>query len=135
MERHRSRGFTLIELLIVVAIIGLIASVTLPISYQMIQNYETSLKAEEVMLFISGIRRESFLYSEYQTLSSEAGGVSVNGQTKVFKDVRIEISTPIEFYQNGTTSGGIIKIKGERGNFTLDVQAPFGDMALIRNVS
>jgi prepilin-type N-terminal cleavage/methylation domain-containing protein len=129
------KGFTLIEILIVISIIGLMFSVSLPISYSMYMSYKASLKAEEVMVFISGLKRESFLYSEAKVLSTKDGVMVVNGKEKTFGDTSIQIDQPIEFYRNGTTSGGTLKIYVGNQAYSLNVKAPFGDIILERKGS
>ena len=57
---NKQKGFTLIEVLLVVAIIGIMLSVSLPVSFSMYNSYKSSLKAQEVMIFISKLKRESF---------------------------------------------------------------------------
>jgi general secretion pathway protein H len=126
------KGFTLIEILIVLSIIGLMFSVALPISYSMYGSYKASLKAEEVMVFISSLKRESFLYSEAKVLSSKDGVMIVNGKEKTFDDTSIQIDQPIEFYRNGTTSGGTLKIYVGDQAYTLNVQTPLGGITLER---
>jgi prepilin-type N-terminal cleavage/methylation domain-containing protein len=126
------KGFTLIEILIVVSIIGLMFSVSLPISYSMYKSYMASLKAEEVMIFISNLKRESFLYSEANVLSSKDGVMMINGKEKIFGDTIIQIDPSIEFYRNGTTSGGTLKIYVGDQAYTLNVQTPLGGIILER---
>jgi general secretion pathway protein H len=128
-------GFTLIEILLVVSLIGLMFSVSLPVSYSMYSSYKASLKAEEVMIFIAGLKRESFLYSEAKVLSSKDGVMKVNSEEKVFVDTFIQIDQPIEFYKNGTTSGGTLKIYVGDQAHTLNVKPPFGDLILERKGS
>ena len=128
----KDKGFTLIEILLVVFLIGLIFSVSLPVSYNMYTSYKASLKAEEVMIFISSLKRESFLYSEAKLLTSKDGVMTVNGEGKAFADTIIQIDQPIEFYKNGTTSGGILNISVGGQAYTLNVNTPFGDLILGR---
>lgn len=132
MAKINKKGFTLIEILIVVSIIGLMLSVSLPISYDMYRSYKASLKAENVMVFISSLKRESFLYSEAKVLSSKDGVMIVNGKEKTFDDTSIQIDQPIEFYKNGTSSGGTLKISVGDQAYTLNIQAPFGNLILER---
>ena len=132
MKKRDSQGFTLIEILLVISIIGLMLSVTLPISYNMYSSYKASLKAEEVLIFVSTLKRESFLYSEAKILSSKEGVMMVNGKEKAFNDIQIRIDPPVEFYRNGTTSGGSVKINVGDQAYSLNVRAPFGELFLER---
>ena len=129
MERN---GFTLIEILLVISIIGLMLSVTLPMSYNMYNSYKASLKAEEVLIFVSTLKRESFLYSEAKILSSKEGVMTVNGKEKTFNDILVQVDPPVEFYRNGTTSGGTVRINVGDQAYSLNVQAPFGELFLER---
>jgi len=130
--RDRSPGFTLIEILLVMAILGLMLSVTLPISYDMYRSYKASLRAEEVMMVVSGLKRESFLYNERKILTSENGVMRVNGEEKTISEAQIRIDTPIEFYKNGTTSGGILTVVTGNQVYEVQVQAPLGNLSLER---
>jgi len=132
ITKTKEKGFTLIEILIVVSIIGLMLSVSLPISYDMYRSYKASLKAEKVMVFISSLKRESFLYSEAKVLSSKDGVMIVNGKEETFDDTSIQIDQPIEFYRNGMSSGGTLKIYVGDQAYTLNVQTPLGDIILER---
>ena len=131
--RKARRGFTLIELLIVISIVGVMLSVSLPISVGMFESYKASLKAQEVMLYISGLRRDSFLYSEGKVISSKNDALTVDDNEKVFEGVRIRLDSPIIFYRNGTTSGGVIRIHVAGQAYTLSVGAPLGDLLLTRS--
>jgi len=124
------KGFTLIEILIVIAIVGIILSVSLPISYNMYSSYKASLKSQEVMVFISALRRESFLYSEGKVLSSVNDVITVNGSPMPFADTRLRLDKPITFSKNGTTSGGTIKIYVTDQAYFLSVKEPMGDLVL-----
>jgi general secretion pathway protein H len=135
MAKMNREGFTLVEILLVVSLIGLMLSVSLPVSYNMYNSYKASLKAEEVMIFISSLERESFLYSEAKLLSSKDGVMTVDNKEKVFPDTFIQIDQPIEFYKNGTTSGGTLNIKVEGQAYTLEVHTPFGDITFERKGS
>ena len=110
-------------------------SVSIPISFGMYTSYKASLKAQEVMVFISGLRRDAFLYSERKLLSSKGDVITVDDEEKVFEDTRIRIDSPIVFYKNGTTSGGIINIYIGDEAYSLSVNAPLGDLLLARTGS
>jgi len=125
-----NKGFTIIELLIVVSIIGLMMTVTLPVSFDMYARYKASLKAQELMVVISDLRRESFLYSENTVLSANNNVLNVNGRNRGFDDIRVKIDKPIVFFKNGTTSGGFVNLIIGDYAFALHIQAPRGDMSL-----
>jgi len=129
------RGFTLIELLLVISIIGIMLSVSVPISFNMYENYKASLKAQEVMIFVSGLRRDSFLYSEGKVLSSRNDIITVDGKEKTFEDTRVQIDSPIVFYRNGTTSGGMLRIYVGAQAYSLNIGTPLGDLLLTRTGS
>ena len=130
----QSSGFTLIEILLVISIVALVMGVSVPASYQMYQSYKNSLKAEEVLAYVSTIRRESFLFGEETVLASTDGRIQQgDGRMTNFTDVFVQIDTPIKFYKNGTTSGGILKIHAGGSVYLLKVSSPFGNLLLERD--
>lgn len=129
---NRQKGFTLIEILLVVAIIGIMLSISLPVSFGMYNSYTSSLKAEEVMVYISKLRRESFLYSEKKVISSKNNMITVDGQSKDFDGSSINVDSPIVFYRNGTTSGGTVKVGTGGSTYLLTIRAPLGDLVMTR---
>lgn len=129
------KGFTLIELLIVIAVVGILVSVSLPVSYSMYQKYQASLRAEEVWVFLSSLRREAFLYSEEKCIYSKEGRLLVNDSEMVkFKDMFVQIDQPVRIYKSGATSGGEIKIYVNNYTFVVEIQAPFGNIVLRRGL-
>jgi prepilin-type N-terminal cleavage/methylation domain-containing protein len=134
-SKSSEQGFTLIEILTVVAIMGVMMAVSIPMSFSMYGSYKASIKAQEVMAFISSLRRDSFLYSEGKVLSTDNDAITVDGKGKDFPGIRLRIDLPIVFYRNGTTSGGIIHIYIGNQAYSLRVKAPLGDMFLTRTGS
>ena len=128
----KNHGFTLVEILIVVSIIGLIFSITLPISYELYESYKNSLKVQKVMLYIASLKRESFLYSEEKNISSSEGALIVNGEPKVFPGVYIVVKKPFKLFKNGTSNGGEIEIHVGSERYKIIVSAPFGELFLER---
>ncbi len=126
------RGFTLVEVLIVIAIIGLIFSVSLPISYELYESYKNSLRAQEVLLFVASLKREGFLYSEEKEISSSGGALMVNGEPKFFSGVYVEVREPFKFFKNGTSDGGEIEILVGGERYRITVSVPFGELLFER---
>ncbi len=125
----RSSGFTLIELLLVVTIIGMMYSMSVPITYSIYQRYQASLEAEKVLTLVSSMRMEAFLYSRDKHIESKEGRLLVNGTDPGgFKDLFIQIDNPINFYRSGTTSGGEIKVYADKNTFLIEIQSPLGEI-------
>ncbi|MFZ1980800.1 MAG: prepilin-type N-terminal cleavage/methylation domain-containing protein [Smithella sp.] len=129
----KKNGFTIIELLIVIILVGMVLSVALPVSYGMYETYKASLRAQEVMTYVSGLRRDAFLYSERKVLSSQDGNMTVDGEKKIFKEMGVHISEPIVFFRNGTSSGGVIELIVGDVVQNLVVKTPLGDLSLERS--
>ncbi|MDY0187329.1 MAG: type II secretion system protein [Syntrophus sp. (in: bacteria)] len=126
----RQRGFTLIEILVVMILLAVLLSAVLPVSYNMVRRYGAAMRAQEVMLYISGLRRDAFLYSEKHLLGSLENTLTVDGASIPFADVQITVEPPIFFYSNGTTTGGRIDITVDGERYLLHVTAPFGTLSL-----
>lgn len=130
ISQRLQKGFTLIELLIVISIIGIMLTVSLPVSFGMYSRYKAALKVQEIMVYISDMRRDSFLYSESKILTSDKDDLVINGSPKVFEDVRIRVNSPIEFYKNGTTSGGSIRMFAGDYIYNLQIEPPLGGLTI-----
>jgi prepilin-type N-terminal cleavage/methylation domain-containing protein len=130
----KKKGFTVVELLIVIILVGMILTVTLPVSYGMYATYNASLRAQEVMAYVSELRRDAFLYSERKILSSQDGNMTVDGSKKIFNGINISIPEPIIFFRNGTSSGGIIVLSVGDVVQNLVVKTPLGDLSLERRI-
>ena len=129
-QMHKKNGFTIIELLIVVVLVAMVFSVALPISYGMYATYNASLRAQEVMAYVSALRRDAFLYGERKVISSQDGMIAVGGEKKPFDGVRILVSSPIVFFRNGTSTGGTIVVQAGDVVHRIVVKAPLGDFFL-----
>lgn len=128
--RRAQKGFTLIELLIVISIIGIMLTVSLPVSFAMYSRYKASLRAQEIMIYISDLRRDSFLYSEQKILTSANGAIVINENSRLFEGARISTDAPIVFFKNGTTSGGVIRLLIGDYAFIVQIKAPLGDLMM-----
>lgn len=124
-------GFTLIELLIVISIVGLLFSVTLPVSYSMYERYKASLTAEKALTAISSARLESFLRGEERLIGSKDGRLLIDDKVaEGLSDVFIQIESPIKFYKTGAAAGGEVKIYAGGYSFIIDVQPLSGNLTL-----
>jgi len=128
----KNKGFTIIELLIVIILVGMVLSVALPVSYGMYATYNASLRAQEVMAYVSELRRDAFLYSERKVLSSQDGNMTVDGEKKIFREINVHISEPIIIFRNGTSSGGVIVLNVGDVVQNLVIKSPLGDLSLER---
>ena len=127
----KKRGFTLIEMLIVVAIVGILFSVVAPMSINMYRSYMASQTAEKMLIMLSQIRRHSFLYSEEYEIKCKKGKLYVNDKLVKLKDkITCTTDKPIVFYNNGTSSGGKMRLDVSGFYFTLKVKAPFGAISM-----
>jgi prepilin-type N-terminal cleavage/methylation domain-containing protein len=125
------KGFTLIEMLIVVAIIAILFSTIAPISINMYKSYMASQSAEKILILLSKIRRHSFLYSVEYNIHCKKGHLFINDKEIALKDkVTCKTQKPIIFYNNGTSSGGDMKIKISNFTYTIKVSSPFGAISL-----
>jgi len=126
----KQNGFTLIEILIVLAIISMILTVVTPFSVNLYERYEDSLKVQKVMLYIASLKRESFLYSKENEISSLDGTLLVNGEKKPFSGMFVIVKKPFRFFKNGTSDGGEIEIQIDKRKYTITVRKPFGEISL-----
>jgi prepilin-type N-terminal cleavage/methylation domain-containing protein len=132
----RNAGFTLIELSIVIAIIGLMLSVALPVSYSMYKSYQASLEAEKVLTFISGLKREAFLYGTERHIETRDGLILLDGEErKELSHMKIESEAPITIFNNGTTTGGSLKVTIDSYGYLVELSEPHGDLKLVRGSS
>jgi len=126
-----SKGFTLIELLLVVTIVGVLMSVTIPVTYSMYERYTMSASAEKALVLISKIRLDSFLYGQENTIVSDRGKLVVNDKlADMPEDMFFQIDSPIRFFRTGATTGGEVKIRLGTYSFVIDVESPFGALTL-----
>ena len=106
-------------------------SVSVPISYSTYQRYQASLKAEKILILVSSMRMEAFLYSRDKLIESKEGRMLVNGTDPGgFEDLFIQINSPIRFYRSGTTSGGEIKVYADNNTFLIEIQSPLGELTM-----
>lgn len=126
------KGFTLIELLITLSIIAIVLAIAIPVSYSTYKGYQESLEAQKILMLLSSIRRESFLYNRKKLIEAENGILKIDGTEKEFEGISIYVEKPIIFYKNGTTSGGKIQLKMGNSAFLIYIDTPSGDLKFTR---
>lgn len=122
------KGFTLVEILISIAIFSLILSVVVPFSYSLFFYYKDSREVEKLIIFLSSLRREAFLYNKEFIIYEKEGRLFVNENPVEKIQLKVSIEKPIHFYKNGTSSGGIIFVSSERNIFKIIIYYPFGEI-------
>jgi type IV pilus assembly protein PilA len=105
--RKKQRGFTIIELMIVVGIIGVITSFTLPIY----TNYTTRAKVAEALTLLGGLKNPMVKY--YNTWNKWPSVDDV-GRKTTGRYTRVIVSGKINsdfFYVEATMKSGVLKDK------------------------
>ena len=108
--KHHNTGFTLLELMIVVAIIGILSSISLP-AYQ---NYSARAKIAEVVLALSTCRT-----SISETVQS-ASGMPVGGDWACESQAGTALSTFVESIE--TSDEGAVRAEIRNVNSIVDGQ-------------
>jgi prepilin-type N-terminal cleavage/methylation domain-containing protein len=125
------KGFTIIELLIVITLISLMLSYIAPVSYSIVKKYWAQEKALKFARFLYDVRLKSFLYRESYEITTENGYILVNGKKydKLY-DCFAFTDKKIVFYENGTSSDGVVNLICDNVNFSVKVEKPYGRVIL-----
>lgn len=111
-------GFTLMEILIVLAIIGLLASITMPNMQKLSSSLEISTKKSTLKSELGQLSYRAYVNGETFELSDTtlSKKLSDNRETLSIPDGwQIKIPRPIQFSFNGICTGGSILITDGSG--------------------
>ena len=121
--KKRSNGFTLIELLIVIAIVGILAAIAMP----MYQTYYIRAKLTEVTNGMSNVASATAAYYE-ETLGQGAGGAGVWPTATTIDSIQTSLGVSLKALQrvnamsvdaNGRITATVTDIHIAVNNFTL----------------
>lgn len=121
IRRNRNKAFTLSELLIALAILGVIATFTIPKVLQSQQDSRYKSIAKETAAMISDA------YVVYKSHNTVSPATKSSDLTPYMNYVKVDTVTVIDYYQASTTddcSTGVICLKLHNGSILTDEWGP-----------
>lgn len=134
--RHRFSGFTLLEMMIVMVLLGMIASLTLPAMQRwhdaLLARSEVStvMEALQAAAFDAGAKRQtlmldskSFVIAGADRSTSSSNAASVNAEARVQVNLpagwQVKRSVPAMFGADGLCRPGLVALRSASGNHLL----------------
>ena len=147
MTRERARGLTLLELLIVLVLIGIVASITIPILGSGVSTTQLRTAAREVAAGLRTARGQAIAQRSESVLVVDvaARAFSVPPDTRVHPinpgielklytaahDIVNENVGAIRFYPDGGSTGGRITLAAGERKYDVDVDWLTGRVAIL----
>lgn len=134
MRDRREAAFTLLELVVVLAIVGLMLGLTLPLIGRGLPGAALDAAAREIRIALRAARIAAIGEGRPVTFRADPGGgywvgrhrhpLAAAAQTRA--GLRIAASAPIVFFASGGSSGGRVVIAGSAGRRELAVDPVTG---------
>jgi len=119
LSGKRPYGFTLLEILVVLAIVGMLASVALPQLQRMATSVELSNQRTNLKLAIEGLGYQAYASGKpivLNAIPSDSKDSKQEPPLQVSEGWRLSVSQPIRYAINGVCGGGRISIMDPEKN-------------------
>jgi general secretion pathway protein H len=131
---NRDEGYTLIELLVVMGILALIASLAVPVAGWVVDGVMLRTDARALVVAVRRIEARAIAGQETISLTSSEGKlVGPSGDAVDLpdgSDIQFTGGTGrIEFYPDGTSSGGHVTVSHANRSLQIDIAWLSGDVA------
>lgn len=135
-DRRDSSGFTLVEVMIVLAILGLVATLALPLLARRTPTASLASAAEEVRAALAAARSAAIAEDREVSFSAATDGYRVDGEPHRFPpgaDLSLQVrgGARIAFFPSGGSSGGRVILHSASARREIEIEAITGRAALV----
>lgn len=135
-QQHRSEGYTLLEMLVVLGLLGLILSVSLPMSFRSVQSRDLNEQARMVTTVLKIARTEAIVRNKQTIVEADVtknhisfkdGGDHIELDRKIAlkmltaRQETIRGRGAIRFFPNGSSTGGMVILQNAGHSVTIRV--------------
>ena len=146
-SQHRSEGYTLLEMLVVLGLLGLILSVSLPVSFQSVQSRNLNEQARMVTTVLKTARTEAIIKNKETMVEADVTKNLISFKdgseyVKLDRKITLKMLTArqeairehgaIRFFANGSSTGGMIILQREGHSVAIRVDWLTGKMTRAR---